>query len=78
MRAYKVSAVEDGEVIGFRYGTTQADAREKRDELVELFGVKKKDVTIEEEEIPVAKAELIEFINGLAALGDAVEEESEE
>lgn len=77
MRAYKVSAVEDGEVIGFRYGATQADAREKRDELVELFGVKKKDVTIEEEEIPVAKAELIEFINGLAALGDAVEESEE-
>lgn len=50
-----------------RYAATNADARAKRDELVEQLGCKKKDVEIEQAEIPTAKAELLEFVNGLCA-----------
>lgn len=50
-----------------RYAATNADARAKRDELVEQLGCKKKDVEIEQVEVPTAKAELLEFINGLCA-----------
>jgi len=76
MRAYEVKAVEgdDDELLGRRFGATQADARAKRDELMEKFGVKKSACTIEEVEIPMAKAELLEFINELASENDAVEE----
>lgn len=56
-----------------RYGSTQADARTKREELVELIGCKKKDVEIEEVEVPVSKADLLEFINGLCAESDKLE-----
>ncbi len=48
-----------------RYAATNADARTKRDELVEQLGCKKKDVEIEQVEVPTAKAELLEFINEL-------------
>jgi hypothetical protein len=67
MRAYKVEA----EGHGFRFGSTQADARAKRDELVEKFEVKKSKVTIEEVEIPTGKADLLEFVNNLAEQQDA-------
>lgn len=77
MRAYKVTA-SDGETdLGFRFGTTQSDAKTKRDELMEQFDVKKSAVSIEEVEIPMAKAELLEFINELAAGQDAVEDANE-
>jgi hypothetical protein len=75
MRAYKVTAKDGDEVLGTRYAGTQADARTKRDELVEQFKVKKGQVETEETEVPMAKAELLEFINGLAAGSDAVEED---
>lgn len=48
-----------------RYASTNADARATRDELVDQLQVKKKDVTIEQTDIPTAKAELLEFINSL-------------
>ena len=48
-----------------RYAGTQADARVTRDAVAEETGVKKKDITIEEAEVPVAKAELLNFINEL-------------
>lgn len=50
-----------------RYASTNADARATRDELVEQLGCKKKDVEIEQTDIPTAKAELLEFVNGLCA-----------
>lgn len=74
MRAYEVQALDGDDLLGKRFGATQADARDKRDELVELFGIKKSACTIDEVEIPVAKAELLEFINELAAVSDMVEE----
>ena len=58
-----------------RYAATNADARTKRDELVEQLGCKKKDVEIEQVEVPTAKAELLEFINGLCAELDEKEAE---
>lgn len=74
MRAYKVTAADDEGVLGTRYAGTNALAREARDQLVEQFGIKKKDVTIEDAEIPTGKAELLEFINGLLAEQDYTEE----
>lgn len=50
-----------------RYAGTQADARSTRDTIVEETGCKKKDVAIEEAEIPVGKADLIQFVNELCA-----------
>lgn len=50
-----------------RYASTNADARATRDQLVEQLGCKKKDVEIEQTDVPTAKAELLEFINGLCA-----------
>lgn len=58
-----------------RYAATNADARAKRDELVEQLGCKKKDVEIEQAEVPTAKADLLEFINGLCAELDEGEAE---
>jgi hypothetical protein len=69
-RAYQVTSPGNGK----RFGATQADSRAKRDELVEKFGVKKSTIEIEEVEIPVGKADLLEFINTLAAEADKEEE----
>lgn len=48
-----------------RYAGTNADARVTREDLVAKLGCKKKDVEIEPTDIPVAKADLLEFINEL-------------
>lgn len=61
MRCYLVEA--PGVTV---YASTQADARAKRDELLEKHeGLKKKDVSIAEHEVPLAKAELISYLNNL-------------
>ena len=73
-RAYQVTA-KDGEIIiAKRFGATQADARAKRDELCSTFSLKKTQVEITEVEVPYGKAELLAFLNELAAEADAVEE----
>ena len=56
-----------------RYAATNADARTKRDELMALLNRKKKDVEIEQVDVPTAKADLLEFINGLCAELDGIE-----
>lgn len=56
-----------------RYASTNADARATRDELVEQLSVKKKEVTIEQTDVPTAKAELLEFINALCKETDHAE-----
>ena len=58
-----------------RYAATNADARATRDKLVEQLECKKKDVEIEQVDVPTAKAELLEFINGLCAETDAKDSE---
>ncbi len=66
MRAYKISAVGDGKPLGF--GGSQAHAREVRDQVMARKELRKKDLQIEEVEVPTGKTDLLEFINGL--LGD--------
>lgn len=78
-RCYKIEALNDeGYIIATRYAGTNALARETRDELVEKFGVKKKDVTIEKAEIPHQKDELIAFVNELLMETDVGEDAEED
>lgn len=74
MRAYKVTAKDGDTILGTRYAGTQAESREKRGALVEQFSVKKNQVEIEESEIPHGKAELLAFVNELAAKADLEED----
>lgn len=53
-----------------RYAASNADARTTRDALVEQLGCKKKDIEIEQVDVPISKAELLEFINDLCAETD--------
>lgn len=50
-----------------RYAGTRADATATRNSIVEERGCKKNHVTISEAEIPTAKSELLDFVNGLMA-----------
>ena len=78
MRCYKVSTevdlpvdatgAETVETEVVQYAATQADARLLRDEWVTTYKVKKKDVSIDETEISLAKSDVITFINGLLPL----------
>lgn len=48
-----------------RYASTNADAKTQRDEFMADGGWKKSAIVIEQVDISLAKAELLEFINGL-------------
>lgn len=65
MRAYLVQGPG-----GRRYAGSMADARAKRDELVEKLGCRKKDVDIEEVDIETGKGPVLDFINALCAEAD--------
>lgn len=75
MRCYKIQVKKDGEIVATRFAGTAALTRDTKATLVEEFGAKKKDVESEEVDIPMAKADLLEFINELAAGADLVDEE---
>lgn len=60
MRCYLVQALTNK-----RYAATNADAKVKRDEIMAKLGCKKKDVEIEQVEVPTSKTELLDFINKL-------------
>lgn len=75
MKAYIVEAKKGDTVFGTRYAGTAALSKSTRDELVESFNLRKKDVSIGDCEIPTSKAELLEFINSLAAKADLQEDE---
>jgi hypothetical protein len=78
MRCYLVTAkANDDQVLGRRIASTNADARAVREDLMETFGVKKKDVEIENHEVPVAKPDLLSYINDLLAHNDITIEEQE-
>ena len=68
MRCYYVEAKGQS----FRYCGTNALACEERKAMMARCGLRKKDITIEDAEIPVAKNELLEFVNKLAAQMDDV------
>jgi hypothetical protein len=60
MRAYRV---EGGGKL--RFAGTAADAKDARQDLAELTGERKKDISVSEVEIPTAKDSLLGFINDL-------------
>lgn len=60
MKSYLVSCPK-----GWRYAGSMTEVKEKRNELMEKFEVKKKDVEIAEIEIPTNKADLLIFLNDL-------------
>lgn len=59
-RGYKISG---GGYI--RFAGAMAGAREQKNELVEEKGVDKKEVAIDDIEIPTGKAELVPFLNDI-------------
>jgi hypothetical protein len=61
MRAYKVKAPN-----AFRFAGSQSDASKRKVELVDQFGLKRAQATVEEIEVPTGKVELLEFLNELA------------
>lgn len=69
MRAYEVKCeIDDGEgdtQTAKQFAGTQAQVREIRQTFVNDYGVKKKDVEVEEVDIPTGKQDLLDFINGL-------------
>lgn len=65
MRCYKVKVVTERGLLAARYAGTQADARETKRRLTQELGVKKDHVTIDQDEIPYAKDELLVFVNNL-------------
>ena len=67
MRCHLITAKADDVVIARRLAPTTADARATRETLMEEFAVRKKDVEIEPHEVPVSKAELLEYLNELYA-----------
>lgn len=69
MRCYLVSTESNGNKSK-RYAGTNADAKTTRDDFVARLAVKKKDVDIEQVEVPADKNGLLEFINGLCSEGD--------
>lgn len=65
MRCYKVSTSKIT-----RYASTAANAAATRNKIVEDTECSKFDVCIEQVEIPIAKQELLEFINELCELSN--------
>lgn len=62
MPAYKVSYDRVVRIAG-----SMAEVRTHRQEIVDNWGIKKADVSVEEIELPKGKAGLLEFVNGLLA-----------
>ena len=66
MRAYVVKNTVSG---AKRFAGTQAEVRETKAEMGD-----KKDLSVEEVDVPMAKAELLNFINGLLNQTEETEE----
>lgn len=73
MRCYLVE-IATADVFVKRLASTAADSKTVRDGLMEEFEVKKKDVTIEQHEVPLDKAGLLEYLNGVYKAQDKVDE----
>lgn len=70
MRCYLVTATKNDETVAKRLAPTNAAAREVREELMEQCNVKKKDVSIEDHDVPVAKPDLLAYLNDLLQKSD--------
>lgn len=78
MRCYLVTAKSNADdVLGRRIAATNADARAVREDLMETFDVKKKNVDIENHDVPVAKPELIAYLNDMLVAQDEAPDENE-
>jgi hypothetical protein len=78
MRCYQVTATNTkGQIVATRLASTNADARAVREDLMESFDLRKKDIEIENHEVPVAKPDLLSYINDLLAHNDITIEEQE-
>lgn len=71
MRCHLITVKADDAVIARRLAPTTADARTTREALMAEFEVRKKDVDIEPHDVPTAKADLLEYLNGLLTEQDA-------
>lgn len=79
MRCYLVVAKNnDGNTIARRIASTNADARAVREDVMETFDLRKKDVEIEQHEVPVDKPGLIAYLNELLVEQDIGETEGDE
>ena len=74
MRCFQVTAKDGDAVLATRLAPTNAVAKTTREELMATFQVKKKDVSIDQHEVPVSKPQLIEYINSLLRRSDKAEE----
>ena len=74
MRCFQVTVKDYDKVLATRLAPTNAIAKATREELMATFQVKKKDISIDQHEVPVAKPQLIEYINNLLAASDKAEE----
>jgi len=74
MRAYEITF--RGKT---RYAGTQSDAKAAKDKVLEDAGLgpRSKEATVEEIDIPTGKAELLSWINDLAAKADPAEPSGE-
>lgn len=71
MRCYQIEATsKEGTLLATRVAGTNALARTQRDELMDTYGLKKSQVTIEQIEVPVSKEALLEHLNELHAKCD--------
>lgn len=62
-RFYCVSVQPNGKVLRFKLASTQTDARDVHNELMNDFSCKKSDIMIEQVEVPITKHELLISLN---------------
>jgi len=74
MRCHMVQ-IATADVSVIRLAATAAEAKTVRDELMEKFDVKKKDVTTEQHEVPLDKVGLLGYLNEVYTKQDEVEGE---
>lgn len=76
MQIYKITATAAPSFhpVACRFAGSMADARTKRNELMERYGLSKKLVHVEPVEALTQKAELLGFINDLLKTYDKVTE----
>lgn len=62
MKLYRVSFTADADEIGTWVGT-QSDASKARTDFMEKYGLKRKEIHIEDVEVPTKKEELLAWLN---------------
>lgn len=79
MRCYEVKTEDSSEIEVVRYAGSQADARKKREEIIQFveeagLSIKKSQISIEEIEVPTQKGPLIDYLNDLSARADLLDD----